>query len=255
MSFQGLQSVAARFLIAAFVLSLPIANSIAQSVRVAAAANLQSVIGALTTDFKQRTGIAIQPIVGSSGKLVAQIKNGAPFDVFLSADMDFPEALYKDGFAMRKPAAYAYGKLVICSRQNIGFANWERELLAPVVKKIVIANPDVAPYGFAAKEALQGQGIFDDVQSKLVFGESIAQVNTYITTGVVDIGFTTQALINDPASKTKLHWQAVDPKLYSPIEQGMVVLKRAQKNAGALKFYNYLLSANAKRIFAKYGYK
>lgn len=255
MSFQGLQSVAARLLITGLVLSIPVTNSIAQSVRVAAAANLQSVIGALKADFKKGTGITIQPIVGSSGKLVAQIKNGAPFDVFLSADMDFPEVLYTSGFATQKPIAYAYGKLVICSRQNIGFANWERELLAPVVKKIVIANPDVAPYGFAAKEALQGQGIFDDVQSKLVFGESIAQVNTYITTGVVDVGFTTQALINDPANKIKLYWQAIDPKLYSPIEQGLVVLRRAQKNAAALKFYNYLLSANAKRIFAKYGYK
>src|SRR5215217_1536747 len=213
MSFQGLHSVAARLLFTALVLFISIANSIAQSVRVAAAANLQSVIGALKADFKKETGITIQPIVGPSGKLVAQIKNGAPFDVFLSADMDFPEVLYTSGFATKKPIAYAYGKLVICSRQNIGFVNWERELLAPVVKKIVIANPDVAPYGFAAKEALQGQGIFDDVQAKLVFGESIAQVNTYITTGVVDVGFTTKALINDPANKTKLYWQVVDPKL------------------------------------------
>ncbi|PJJ83652.1 molybdate ABC transporter substrate-binding protein [Mucilaginibacter auburnensis] len=255
MSFQGLGAVVKRLLITIVFFSVAFANSLGQGVRVATAANLQSVIGALKADFKKRSGIAIEPIVGSSGKLVAQINNGAPFDVFLSADMDFPQALYKKGLATKAPVAYAFGKLVICSRQNIGFANWERDLLAPVVKKIVIANPDVAPYGVAAKEALQTQGIFDDVQSKLVFGESIAQVNTYITTGVVDVGFTSQALINDPANKAKLYWQAIDPKLYTPIEQGMILLNRASKNAGALKFYNYLQSADAKRIFAKYGYK
>src|SRR4051812_44425061 len=90
---------------------------LAQNVRVAAAANLQSVITVLQKDFKQRTGIVIEPIVGSSGKLVAQISNGAPFDVFLSADMSFPETLFKNGFAEKKPIVYAAGSLIICSSQ------------------------------------------------------------------------------------------------------------------------------------------
>jgi molybdate transport system substrate-binding protein len=255
MRFQGLISIVKRGWIVVLISFLQIADSAAQTLRVAAAANLQSVIKALQVDFKQKTGIIIEPIIGSSGKLVAQMKNGAPFDVFLSADMSFPENLYKGGLTTKEPVVYAYGSLVICSTQNIGFVNWERVLLTASIKKIVIANPDVAPYGAAAKEVLQKTGVLDNIKSKLVFGESIAQVNTYITTGVVDVGFTTQALINDPVNKAKLYWKVIDPKTYTPIRQGMVILKRAENNAAAIKFYQYLLSADAKQIFEKYGYR
>jgi molybdate transport system substrate-binding protein len=89
----------------------------------------------------------------------------------------------------------------------------------------------------------------------MVFGESISQVNTYIMTGVVDVGFTTQALIKDPANASTLYWKTIDPKSYTPIKQGMVILKRAAANADAEKFYNYLLSAEAKKIFEQYGYR
>ncbi|MGY3214321.1 molybdate ABC transporter substrate-binding protein [Mucilaginibacter sp. HD30] len=255
MRFQGLGSVIKRGWLIALILFLQVVNSAAQNVRVATAANLQSVIGALEADFKKKTGITIEPIIGSSGKLVAQMKNGAPFDLFLSADMNFPDALYKAGLTTKQPVVYAYGNLIICSTQNIGFVNWQRVLLTPAIKKIVIANPDVAPYGAAAKEVLQKEDILGNIKSKLIFAESVSQVNTYITTGVVDVGFTTQALINDPANKTKLYWTAIDPKTYTSIQQGMVILKRAEKNAGAVKFYRYLLSTDAKRIFGKYGYR
>lgn len=230
-------------------------TSFAQGLKVAAAANLQSIIEVLQKDFKQKTGINIDPIVGSSGKLVAQIKNGAPFDVFLSADMSFPEALYKDNLSTKAPVAYTYGSLIICSNQDIGFENWERILLTPRIKKIAIANPSVAPYGAAAEELLKKKGILENVKSKMVYGESISQVNTYITTGVVEVGFTTQALIKDQANKTPLFWKLVDPKTYNPIQQGMVILKHAQNNPDAEKFYQYILSAGAKRIFEQYGYR
>ncbi|MFD2872752.1 molybdate ABC transporter substrate-binding protein [Mucilaginibacter ximonensis] len=231
------------------------AASFAQALKVAAAANLQSVITVLQKDFKQRTGIDIEPIVGSSGKLVAQIKNGAPYDIFLSADMRFPESLYKDGFATKAPVVYAYGSLIICSTKNIGFENWERTLLTPRIQKIAIANPAVAPYGAAASEVLQKKGILDNVHSKMVWGESISQVNTYVSTGVVDVGFTSQALVKDPANKTLLYWKIIDPKEYAPIKQGVVILKRAAANAQAEKFYNYLLGPDAKKIFKQYGYR
>ena len=226
---------------------------LAQNIRVAAAANLQSVIEVLQKDFKQKTGIVIEPVVGSSGKLVAQISNGAPFDVFLSADMSFPESLFKNGFTTKKPVAYAAGSLIICSSQNIGFTNWERLLMSARVNKIAMANPATAPYGKAAEELLQSKGILDDVKPKIVYGESISQVNTYITTGVVDIGFTTQALVKD--AKTKLYYQIIDAKAYQPILQGMVLLKHAADNPNAEKFYQYILGPAAKKIFADYGYR
>ncbi len=236
------------------VLLLLSSHSFAQNLKVAAAANLQSVIKVLQEDFKKKTGIEIEPIVSSSGNLVAQIRNGAPYDVFLSADMTFPQTLFKEGFSEKPPVVYAQGSLIICSSQNIGFENWERVLLTSRIKKIAIANPAIAPYGKAAEEALMQKGVLGDIKSKLVTGESISQVNTYITTGVADVGFTTQALVKDPANKKLLYWQIIDPKLYAPIEQGMVLLKRANANPDAEKFYQYLLSPAAGAIFKEYGY-
>jgi molybdate transport system substrate-binding protein len=229
-------------------------TSFAQNLKVAAAANLQSIIKVLGDDFMKKTGIGIDPIIGSSGNLTTQITNGAPFDVFLSADMSFPQKLYDGGFATAKPVVYASGILIICSTQNLEFDNWERMLLTPAIKKVAIANPAIAPYGKAAEEALTLKGILSEIHSKLVTGESISQVNTYITTSVVDVGFTTQALVKDMEGKQTIYWKAVDPKSYSPIEQGMVILKHADGNANAQKFYQYILSADAKKIFKEYGY-
>jgi molybdate transport system substrate-binding protein len=226
----------------------------AQNLRLAVAANLQGVIKVLAADFKKKTGVEVEPIIGSSGNLSTQIKNGAPFDVFLSADMSFPEELYKDGFATRIPDVYAYGSLVICSTQDIGFENWERTLMSARIKKIAIANPKIAPYGKAAEEALTQKGIWNEVQSKIVFGESIAQVNTYITTSVTDVGFTTQSFVKDSEGKTKLYWRAIDPKCYTPIKQGMVIVKATKETANAEKFYKYMLGADAKKILKEYGY-
>jgi molybdate transport system substrate-binding protein len=230
-------------------------TAFAQSIKVAAAANLQAVIKVLAADFKAKTGVTVEPIVGASGNLVSQIKNGAPFDVFLSADMTFPEALFKEGLSTQKPVVYARGSLIICSNQDVGFENWERLLLTEKVKKIAIANPAIAPYGKAAEETLKDKGILADIKSKIVTGESISQVNTYITTGVAEVGFTTQALVADPENKTKLYWRVIDPKTYSPIEQGMVVLKRAVSNKEALRFYQYMLSPGARVVLKQYGYR
>ncbi|GAA4325456.1 molybdate ABC transporter substrate-binding protein [Mucilaginibacter gynuensis] len=224
----------------------------AQTVKVAAAANLQTVIIALQKDFKMRTGIDIEPVSGSSGKLVAQISNGAPYDVFLSADMDFPEKLYKDGSATDKPEVYALGSLIICSNKQLAFNNWQQLLQSKSVKKIAIANPAIAPYGKAAEEALTKAGILHKIKSKAVYGESISQVNTYITTGVVEVGFTTQSLVKETQP---LYWKAIDTKMYAPIQQGIVLLTHAKDNIQAQKFYQYILSPVAKRIFKQYGYK
>jgi molybdate transport system substrate-binding protein len=225
-----------------------------QNLKVAVAANLQAVIKILQSDFKSKTGITIEPIVGSSGHLTSQVKNGAPYDVFLSADMIFPEVLFKEGFSTKKPVVYAQGSLIICSSQDIGFENWERVLLTERIKKVAIANPAIAPYGKAAEEALKKKGILGNIKSKVVHGESISQINTYIITGVVEIGFTTLALVKDPANKNTLYWKVIDPKSYSPIEQGMVILKHGAGNPAAKKFFQYIQSPAAKSIFMKFGY-
>ena len=239
-----------------FIFSMLFVGSLkGQSIKVAVAANLQSIIKVLAQDFNQKTGLTIEPIIGASGNLAAQIKNGAPYDLFLSADMNFPSQLYNEGFSSQKPIVYAKGSLIICSNQDIIIENWGNLLQSGKVVKIAIANPKIAPYGKATEEALTKLDILKNIQPKLVYGESISQVNTYITTGVVDIGFTTQAMVTDQTNKNKLYWKVVDANLYQPIEQGMVVLKSADNNNSVQKFYQYLLSTSAKAIFEQYGYR
>ncbi|MGI4729084.1 MAG: molybdate ABC transporter substrate-binding protein [Janthinobacterium lividum] len=227
----------------------------AQSLKVATAANLQGVIKVLQSDFEQKTKIKIEPIIGASGNLTNQIKNGAPFDVFLSADMNFPEQLSQAGFTTSKPVIYALGSLIICSNQNLKLDNWEALLQSNPIKKIAIANPETAPYGKATKEVLVRKNLLQKVQSKVVYGESISQINIYITTGVAEVGFTTEALIADVAGKQKLYWKRISASDYQPIQQAMVILKHAEKNPKAAQFFKYMQSAAAKNILKKYGYR
>jgi molybdate transport system substrate-binding protein len=229
----------------------------AQPLRIAVAANAQFVIKALQTDFKKRTGVETEIIVGSSGKLTAQIKNGAPYDFFLSADMKFPEELYKAGFGVSKPKEYASGSLIVCSTSITALNNWKTTITGNKINKVAIGNPAIAPYGKAAEEALRYYNLLDKVKPKLVYGESISQVNTYITTNTVPVGFTTEALVYEYKDQRKLNWVRVDPKAYSKISQGMIVLKYSKKGNSqkAMKFYNYLSSDAAKQILNNNGYQ
>lgn len=232
-------------------------GAFAQSLRIAVAANAQHVVKALQADFKQKTGIQTEMIVGSSGKLSAQIKNGAPFDVFLSADTEFPNVLYKNGFSLSKPKVYALGSLIVCVANNIDPRNWQKMLADDKIGKVAIANPKLAPYGKAAEKVLQHYNLYDKVADKLVMGESIAQVNTYMATGVVNLGFTTEAFIYESKNNRKFKWMRVDNGTYDKIEQGMVILTHAKRGnyKQALKFFNYLQSPAAKRLFVKNGYR
>jgi len=226
----------------------------AQTVTVAIAANLQPVMKDLKADFKTRTGVSIDVISGASGNLSTQIRHGAPFDVFLSADKDFPQTLQQDGFTLKPSVVYAQGILIICSTQNLDLTHWAPLIQGNTIQKIAIGNPAIAPYGKAAQQALTKAGVYAQVKDKIVFGESITQVNTYITTGVVQAGFTTLSLIKDDAQKPQLHYKLINEKTYAPIEQAMVLLKHAKANTAAEKFYQYILSPAAKTIFKAYGY-
>jgi molybdate transport system substrate-binding protein len=232
-------------------------QAFAQPLRVAVAANAQFVIKVLQADFKRRTGIETETVIGSSGKLSAQIRNGAPYDFFLSADMEFPENLFKSGFAATKPKEYASGSLIICSATDIGLKDWQRIITKDKINKIAIGNPAVAPYGQAAEQALRYYRLWDTVKSKLVYGESISQVNTYITSGTVPAGFTTEALLYESKDPRKLKWVKVDPKSYQKISQGMIVLNYSKKgnHQKAMKFYNYLSSPSAQQILKNNGYQ
>ncbi|WP_345950360.1 molybdate ABC transporter substrate-binding protein [Mucilaginibacter sp. PAMB04274] len=240
--------------ILALLMIMPFAAT-AQKLRIAVAANAQFVAGVLAKAFKQQTGIKAELIVGSSGKLTAQIEQRAPFDAFLSADMKYPQELFDKGFTTGKPKVYAYGALVVWSKQPLkaGLASLKENEF----RKVAIANPALAPYGEAAMQALKKLKLADDLQPKIVYGESVAQVNQYLLTGAVDAAFTAKSVVFEPAQKSIGAWTEVSNKLYRPIAQGVVIIKPAAgKNSKyAQAFYNFLFSAKAKQIFKQYGYR
>jgi len=228
-----------------------------QTLKVAIAANLQSVMKVLTANFNKKSGISVETISGASGNLATQIRNGAPFDMFLSADMANPEALFRSGFALEKPRIYALGSLIVCSTSIKDLKNWKALILTNEVQKIALANPEIAPYGKAAKESLEKFQIMDKIKDKLVTGESVSQVNTYITTGVASLGFTTRSFVVDAPPNVNVYWKEVETDSYSPIRQGLVLLKHAQGNTliMANKFYQYIFGSQARKIWKQYGYK
>lgn len=238
------------------ILSIPVAAS-CQTLRIAVAANAQFVTQALKKAFQQKDPVNIEIIVSSSGKLTAQIEHGAPYDLFMSADMKYPETLYKSGNTIGKPRVYAFGKLVLWTMNKINLNEGVQVLTKPFIKTIAVANPSTAPYGVAAIEAMTKDGIFNSVKSKIVYGESIAQVDSYLLSGVTDIAFTAKSVVESPALKGKGRWIEVPDNWYRPIAQGVVVLKHARSNnfKAATAFYFFLFSNQAKAIFKSFGYK
>jgi molybdate transport system substrate-binding protein len=192
-------------------------SAFSQPVRVAVAANAQFVLKKLAADFQRRTGIPVEVISGASGKLAVQIKNGAPYDLFLSADMDFPQNLYTEGFTLNQPLVYAMGSLIVCTSSEMDLKNWQSRISGKVFEKVAIANPKTAPYGRAAAEALNYFKIYQPAARKLVIAESISQVNTYVLQRVVALGFSTQSLVYELPASQRFQWQKVDPSAYAPI--------------------------------------
>ena len=233
------------------------ASLLAGEISVAVAANLSDAVESLKTEFaKTNPNTKVNTILGASGKFTTQIKSGAPFDLFLSADMKFPESLYEDGIAVTKPVVYASGALAMVSTKGLDLSKGIAVIADPKVEKIAIANPKTAPYGTASMEAFKNANILDKVEPKLVQGDSIGQALQFSLTAA-DVGFVNaSAFYSDKMKEYKkgVQWVDVDPKLYKPIAQGIVLLKQAEKNAEAKAFYDFVLSAKAKAIFKNYGY-
>ena len=230
----------------------------AKEIRVAVAANVSYAIEDLKKEFyKTHPETKIQVILGSSGKLTTQIKYGAPYEMFLSADMKFPTRLYEEKLAITKPVIYAQGVLAILSIKERNYCAEMYVFKDVDIKKIAIANPKTAPYGEAAKEALENAKLYEKVKKKLVFAESAAQTLTYVRKAA-DIGIVAKSLLFTPQLahfKEAIHWAEVDERLYTPIDQGMVILKAGKGNAEVKAFYDFMLSAEAKKILISFGYR
>ena len=224
----------------------------------AVAANVSYAIQDLKTAFsKKNPDINVRVILGSSGKLTAQIKNGAPYHLFMSANMIYPEALYRQKMAVTKPVVYAEGTLAYLSVKPYDLSRGLAILSDESVKRIAVANPKTAPYGKATREALKNAGLYDAIKSKFIFGESISQTVSYVVTAA-DLGFIAKSSLYSKQMKQYKegkNWREVDPKLYTPIAQGIVILKRGESNPEVKAFYDFILSDEGKEILKKFGYQ
>ncbi len=226
----------------------------AGEVRVAVAANFTAPMKQIAAMFQADTGHTVQASFGSTGKFYAQIRNGAPYDVFLAADDQTPRRLGSEGYADAASAfTYAQGKLVLWSR-NPGTVDAKGEVLKGSFGKLAIANPKLAPYGLAAQETLQKLGLWDAVQGRLVMGENISQTLQFAATGAADLGFVALSqTLKDGKPVGGSSW-VVPQNLYAPIRQDAVILAKPQDRAAAAAFVAYLRGAKARGVIQSYGY-
>jgi molybdate transport system substrate-binding protein len=225
--------------------------------RVAAAADLQFALKDIAQQFEHQTNRKVDVTFGSSGNFFAQIQNGAPFDVFFSADMNYPKQLQQAN--RTEPGSllkYALGRIVIWmpanSKIDLLAQKWNA-LLDPSIQKIAIANPEHAPYGRAAVDALKHGGLYDKVQSKLVYGENISQAAQFVQSGNAQAGIIALSLAVSPAMKSGQRW-GVPVAQYTPIEQAAVILKSARDKDTARAFLTFVGSDDGQRILSSYGF-
>ena len=232
----------------------------AETVSIAAAADLAYCLDDMNAAFRKAHPDAdLKVASGSSGNFATQIKNGAPFDVFLSADVSFPRDLVKAGLADEASlTTYATGKIVLWTThpETIDVTKGLAVLKDPgSVKKLAVANPDHAPYGRAAKEALQHDKLWDAVQSRIVLGENIAQTAQFVETGNAEAGIVALSLVLSPKLAKLGKWQEIPADDYARLEQAVVLTKQGAGNTLARAYLEFLRSTEARAIFDHYGFR
>lgn len=228
----------------------------AQTLRIAAAADLQYALTDLSAQYEKQTGAKLAISYGSSGNFFAQIQNGAPFDLFFSADLDYPKKLTQAGIADSDSLqTYAAGRLALWlpSDSPLDPTAGLKILFDPRIQKIAIANPEHAPYGRAAVAALQSAGLYDQLKPKLVFGENISQAAQFVQSGSAQAGLIALSLALSPAMKNGKRWD-IPPDRYPSMEQAVVILKSSSNKQAALSFLAFLKTPQARATFERYGY-
>jgi molybdate transport system substrate-binding protein len=236
--------------------SLAIATR-AQEIAVAAAADLKFAMDDVASQYEKQTGNKVNVTYGSSGNFFSQLQNGAPFDLFFSADIDYARRLEKVGLA--EPGTlypYAIGRIVIWapadSKVDVTKLGW-KALLSESVQKIAIANPEHAPYGRAAVAAMQKAGIYDQVKAKLVYGDNVSQAAQFVQSGNAQVGIVALSLAVSPAMQGGRRWE-IPADMHPPIEQAAIVLKNSRKKDAARSFLDFVKTESARAILAKYGF-
>lgn len=229
----------------------------AKEIKIAVAANVSYAMDDIKKAFYElHPQTKVEVTLGSSGKLTAQISNGAPYQLFIAANMIYPETLYKKGMAVTKPLVYAQGALAYFSSKKTDFSKGIKGLEDTKIKRVALANPKTAPYGKASLEALRNGNVYKKVTGKLVYAESVSQTVTYVITAA-DVGFVAKSSLYSPKMarfKENENWCEVESSLYTPIDQGIVILKEGKANPEVKAFYDFILSKKAQEIFRAYGY-
>ncbi len=229
----------------------------AQSITVAAAADLQFAMQDVAAGFQKETGKEVKVIYGSSGSFFQQIQNGAPFDMFFSANLDYAKKLESSGLtAPGSYYQYARGKIVLWvpNDSKINIDSGLKSLLDPAVKKIAVANPQHAPYGQAAVAAMQSEGVYEKVKDKLVLGENISQTASFVVSGAADVGVLALSLALSPNLKDKGRYAEIPTAEYPPIEQACVILSSSKDKETAKQFLSYIKTAAVADTLKRYGF-
>lgn len=226
-------------------------------ITVAAASDLTYAMNEIAANFEKETGCSVKVSYGSSGNFLTQIENGAPFDVFFSADIAYPKKLEAEGLAAPGSTyLYAVGKIVLWTRKDskLDLAKGLSALRDPSVKKISIANPAHAPYGRAAEEALRKAGVYDAVKDRLVLGENISQAAQFVQSGNADAGIIALSLAASPAMKDDGRYEKIPDELYTPIEQGAVVTRAAANPKGARLLLDFIKIPVTAEVLERFGF-
>ena len=227
------------------------------TVTVAAAADLMYAMNEIAANFEKATGCTVRVSTGSSGNFLSQIENGAPFDVFFSADIEYPRKLEAAGLAVPGSTyLYAVGKIVLWVRNDsrLDISKGFAALRDPSVQKVAIANPQHAPYGRAAEEALRKAGVYDAVKDRFVLGENISQAAQFVESGNADAGILALSLVLSPGLKEKGRYWTIPEDLYTPIQQGAVLVRASQNPQGARDFLEYVKTPATAALLERYGF-
>lgn len=233
------------------------AHLFSQVLTAAAAADLRPALEEISAKFKAESGIALRVSYGSSGNFFQQLQNGAPFDVFLSANVDYPKKLEQVGLvASGTYYEFARGSIVLMVPYDskVDLSEGLHALLTPTVKKIAIANPSHAPYGQAAVAAIKRVGIYDWAAPHLVMGENISEAASFVLSGAADLGIVAKSLALAPAAAKRVKFADVPAKDYPPLLQAMVVLKSSRNQTAAARFEAFMRSEDAKKILQQHGF-
>ena len=227
----------------------------AAPITVAAAADLKYALDSLVTIFnRQHPAARVTVVYGSSGRFYEQLSHGAPFDLFFSADSDYPRRLRQAGLTAGAPRPYALGRLVLWSKKLNPSLKGMNTLLDPRVRHVAIANPAHAPYGRLAEEVLRHYTLYDQLKTKLVIGENIGQAAQYAATGAADAGLLAYALALSPELRRAGSFYLIPASAHAPLHQSFVVLKQAESNATAVAFAAFVASPAARQALRKYGF-